>query len=789
MQINDDPASGGFLDGPEIPAGLPPPAVGLDELSDLACLKDIKLTMEFIQALDSATLDDEYSRLDPDTLERLRNPPTSPANVSDPDFRLGLDLFLASLNASQATYNMSREGILRRHPDDHMPSYDQMKRAIAEITGIVPIVDDMCTNSCIAYTGPLSKLDVCRECGAPRLNPLTKKADQHLFTIPLGPQLQAQWRNDESARRMRYRWEKTLEIVAELRKNNGNLSEFTDVLHSTAYLEKVRDGHIKATDIVLMFSVDGAQLYQHKSSDCWIYIWVLFDLSPDLRYKKKFVLPGGFIPGKPKIPDSFLFPGLHNLAALQREGLRIWDASKNTIFTSHPFLALGTADGPGMTYLNGLVAHHGKSGCRLYCSLTGRHKPGGSHYYPALLKPNDYAIEGCDHDDISITNLPSFSQANYESNLRHLMASPNDTAYKKRRLNTGISKPSIFLGLQQNKTFGVPGCFGSDIMHLASLNLPDLLINLWRGTLDCDSKDDRSTWDWAELKGRTWEEHGRQVAAATPYLPGSFDRPPRNPAQKISSGYKAWEFLLYLFGLGPGLMYKILPDKYYRNFCKLVFGIHIIHQYHIKHDDLLKAHEALLDFAYEFERLYYQRRTDRLHFVRPSIHAVIHLAPEVNRIGPGACSSQWTMERTIGNLGQEIRQPSNPYANLSQRGLLRSQINALKAMIPELDHDTSSPQAVVPRGGQDLGDGYVLLRAKGRVLTAMRDCEIQAFASYLKDTHAIQVAENWFPEVCKWARLRLPNGQVARSSWKEKLKPLTKVRMARNIKVRLYRIS
>jgi hypothetical protein len=232
-------------------------------------------------------------------------------------------------------------------------------------------------------------------------------------------------------------------------------------------------------------------------------------------------------------------------------------------------------------------------------------------------------------------------------------------------------------------------------------------------------------------------------------------------------------------------MYKILPDKYYQNFCKIVFGIRIIHQYHIKHDDLQKAHEALLDFAYEFERLYYQRRTDRLHFVRPSIHAVIHLAPEVNRIGPGACSSQWTMERTIGNLGQEIRQPSNAYSNLSQRGLLRSQINALKAMIPDLE--TSPP--VVPRGGQDLGDGYLLLRAKDRVLTAMRDCEIQAFASYLKDTHAMQVGENWSPGVCKWARLRLPNGQVARSSWKEKLKPLTKVRMARNIKVRLYRIS
>ncbi|KAJ6524622.1 hypothetical protein DFH09DRAFT_937130 [Mycena vulgaris] len=34
----------------------------------------------------------------------------------------------------------------------------------------------------------------------------------------------------------------------------------------------------------------------------------------------------------------------------------------------------------------------------------------------------------------------------------------------------------------------------------------------------------------------------------------------------------------------------------------------------------------------------------------------------------------------------------------------------------------------------------------------------------------------------RWAHLRLPNGQIARSGWKEKHKPLKNVRMARNVK-------
>jgi len=45
---------------------------------------------------------------------------------------------------------------------------------------------------------------------------------------------------------------------------------------------------------------------------------------------------------------------------LQREVLPIWDCTTNRVDMCHPFLGLATADGPGMTYLNGLVGHKGK---------------------------------------------------------------------------------------------------------------------------------------------------------------------------------------------------------------------------------------------------------------------------------------------------------------------------------------------------------------------------------------------------------------------------------------------
>jgi hypothetical protein len=83
------------------------------------------------------------------------------------------------------------------------------------------------------------------------------------------------------------------------------------------------------------------------------------------------------------------------------------------------------------------------------------------------------------------------------------------------------------------------------------------------------------------LRGDTWQQHGQAIAAAVHHLPSSFDRPPCNIVEKLTSGYKAWEFLLYLYGLGPGLLYGVLPDKYFTNYCKLVLRVRLMNQHRI----------------------------------------------------------------------------------------------------------------------------------------------------------------------------------------------------------------
>jgi hypothetical protein len=158
-----------------------------------------------------------------------------------------------------------------------------------------------------------------------------------------------------------------------------------------------------------------------------MYVWVILNLSPDKRYRKLHVCPGGFIPGpnKPKNLDSFLAVGFHHLAALQNEGLTVWDASRELVFKSDLYLIFTTADGPGLVYWDGMVGHSGKNGCRMYCKVSGRHKTRGTHYYPTLLKPRDWCALGSAHNDVNILTLPLGGSANYADNLYRLVSSPS----------------------------------------------------------------------------------------------------------------------------------------------------------------------------------------------------------------------------------------------------------------------------------------------------------------------------------------------------------------------------
>ncbi|KAJ7720471.1 hypothetical protein DFH07DRAFT_760812, partial [Mycena maculata] len=146
-------------------------------------IEDVQLSLDYIKCIQEATF--ENGGLEIDCVERLRDPIQEPIDISDPDLRLSLDLFMETLNSSEKTYDGVRSSVCHRHPEDDILTHHLVKKKVTEMTGVVPLLHDMCRNSCMAYTGPLADLELCRVCKAPRFD--ETGSSRKFSTMPLGP--------------------------------------------------------------------------------------------------------------------------------------------------------------------------------------------------------------------------------------------------------------------------------------------------------------------------------------------------------------------------------------------------------------------------------------------------------------------------------------------------------------------------------------------------------------------------------------------------------------------------
>ncbi|KAJ2936088.1 hypothetical protein H1R20_g1006, partial [Candolleomyces eurysporus] len=357
------------------------------------------------------------------------------------------------------------------------------------------------------------------------------------------------------------------------------------------------------------------------------------------------------------------------------------------------------------------------------------------------------------------------------SRIFFLFGTADATAYEKARLMTGISRPSLISALKY--TLPPPKCFTVDLMHLLLNNIPELMLSIWRGTIKCDTDtDSKLMWDWATLSGKRWEEHGQLIADAKSAFPSLFHRTPRNPAQKLNSGFKATEYCLYFFGLGPAHLRTLLPKVYWQNYCKLVQGARILTQRRITQAQVRKAYSILVQFVEEFENIYYERRMDRLHFCCPALHTLLHSPKEVARVGPGAYLTQFTLEGTIGLLTRDIWQHSTPFANVTQIAIRRSQWNAMQAIYPHFAQDDSNQPK---KHSLSLERGYEL-----------RTPQSDHAEPVVSPSQAeLLYASTGLRIIRKWGQIKLSNGQVIRSYYQEEKEMAQNRRVSRMVKLKV----
>lgn len=143
-----------------------PPGDPEDLFHDILHHDDHKLTQDFIKSRQSTASNDPIIGFSNEAAKRLRIPHGQPTLPIEKDTRLAIDLYLG--NASEETYTTISRIISWRYPGMNMFTYSEIKRLVADLTGIEPIIHDMCTNLCIVYTGPFLRLTSCPNCSEPR---------------------------------------------------------------------------------------------------------------------------------------------------------------------------------------------------------------------------------------------------------------------------------------------------------------------------------------------------------------------------------------------------------------------------------------------------------------------------------------------------------------------------------------------------------------------------------------------------------------------------------------------
>lgn len=187
--------------------------------SDMTMQSDIKISLEFINIMKKACLEDPG--LSASDIYYLQHPLSRslPNLETDVALKLSLKYFLAFHNHKKTVYaDACSRAATDTFPHLTLLSFEECESLTHRISGVSPIFTDMCRNSCVAFTGFFQDLDVCPERSADRWIDTKKKAGvfKQTLTLPVGPSIQALYTGSDSSLAMKYRLEKTKESSLDL---------------------------------------------------------------------------------------------------------------------------------------------------------------------------------------------------------------------------------------------------------------------------------------------------------------------------------------------------------------------------------------------------------------------------------------------------------------------------------------------------------------------------------------------------------------------------------------------
>jgi hypothetical protein len=431
-------------------------------------------------------------------------------------------------------------------------------------------------------------------------------------------------------------------------------------------------------DVAYGVSMDGMAPFKRRKNTCWPILVFDYNLPPEIRFLKDYVLCLGEVPGpkKPYYFDSFLYPFIQEALKLEI-GIAAYDCLTDETFTLRGYLLYVFGDMPAMSMAMRMLGTNAIFPCRA-CHIRGIRVPGAkkstTHYVP-LDRTQHPAIP--DNPDLvpkyDPLQLPKRTHDEFMAQAQYVHAAPYPAEEKRRSKACGIKGVPI---LSQLSSISFPDSFPLDFMHLIWENLLDNLMDLWTSP---DSKDE----DY-HLLAKVWKAIWQSSKDSNATMPSAYGPSmPNTPPDAIpwTSSLRAFWTLFF----GPSLLRRRFKhERYYKHFVDLVKLLNICLQFEITRAEIVVVRKGFAKWVVDYERcilsscscalshlayllfyrIYYKHDPARLALCPSTLHALLHIADYIEATGPVWCTWAFPMERFCSSIQPAIKSRRFPYASI-----------------------------------------------------------------------------------------------------------------------------
>jgi hypothetical protein len=441
-------------------------------------------------------------------------------------------------------------------------------------------------------------------------------------------------------------------------------------------------------DIALGLSSDRFGPFKSRKKSCWPLLVFNYNLKPHIRFRLENLLCLGVIPGPqaPKDIGTYLGPLIDELEDLAR-GIPAYDSRHNRPFALHAYLIACFGDMPAVAKLMYMKGHNGKHPCRA-CRIGGVRNPNpapgddNKTNYTPLSRPFTTGRHEPRH--IDPLELPRRMHDEFIMHAQQVVAAHNDAEEARRARHFGINALSP---LSRLSSLDFPASFPHDFMHAMFENVIPLLIDLWTrshkfATFGTGNED-------YILDNDVWREIGTACAQSGATIPAVFgcrvpnlaqDRP-QTTADLLRNRFNSrryYDHLIRLIQLVDTCMAFELPraeiEQVRKGFATWVVDFErCVNVY----DAVQCIHVSNRFYSY---RLYYRHAPDRLRVCTLPIHSLLHIADDIEAMGPVWCYWAFPMEHFCGALGRANLNPCFPFVSMDRRVLEVAQLAQIKYM-------------------------------------------------------------------------------------------------------------